>query len=165
MKIFTYVAATLLVPLALLLSAAPGMTDQATARAELRQLHKSSLQAHKDGDWKWFGDNMGDEYVLAFDGEIQRPTREETLRMFEHYFSSTTFSKYDDVVEPVIHVSADGTLGTVLVQVHVLAVMDEGKDTEVRTDATWTWINTWQKIDGRWLLQTNVSNMHDGPPE
>lgn len=165
MRIVTCVAAALLVPVALLLSAATGTTDLSDARAELLQLHKDSLAAHIDGNWKWFGEHMGDDYVLAFDGEIQRPTREDTLAMFRHYFDSTTFTRYDDVTDPIIHVSDDGTLGTVLVQVHVVSVMDEGKTTEVRTDATWTWVNTWQRIEGRWVLQTNVSNMHDGPPQ
>ena len=64
--------------------------------------------------------------------------QQETLAMFLHYFGRTPFSTYDDVAEPMIHISDDGTLGTVLVQVHVVGVADEGKDTEERIDSTWT---------------------------
>jgi hypothetical protein len=154
----------LLLPALILLIAASTSGDHSNARAELLALHKASLQAHFDGNWRWFGENIGDDYVLGYDGEIHRATREATNEMFQEYFSVTSFDAYDDVTEPLIHVSEDGTLGTVLVRVHVSSITNRGEESESRAESTWVWINTWAKVDGRWLLQSNVSNMHEGPP-
>jgi hypothetical protein len=159
-----HLATLLLVPMTLVLNAPEGAASSDDARETLLDLHKASLQAHFDGNWQWFAAHQADDFVMAYDGLLMRPSREESDAMFRHYFSTTTFKTYDDVTEPLIHVSEDGTLGTVLVQVRVVGVSNEGEENEQRLDATWAWINTWGKTKEGWRLLSNVSNMHDGGP-
>jgi hypothetical protein len=92
------------------------------------------------------------------------PGCEETLERFRAYLGNTTFTRYEDASEPIIHVSADATMGWVLVQVHITGVDSEGQANEAEFDATWSWVSIFEKRKGEWLRAANVSNRHDGPP-
>ncbi len=139
-------------------------TDRESDRTILRSLHEDSLRAHREGDWEWFGRGVADDFIAGSRGELVRPSREETLAKFREYLGNTEFSRYHDVVEPIVRISEDGSLGWVLAQVYVAGVQDSSEDDPRRFDTTWTWVSLFQKQDDEWLRVGNVSNMHEGPP-
>ena len=147
------------------LSGCASLNSRQTDIATLRTLHEDSLRAHRDGDWEWFGQGVGDDLVHGNRGEISYPDRAETLERFRDYLGRTDFSTYDNASEPIIHISEDGTMGWVLAHIYIAGVQDEGLDTEHHLDSTWTWISIFEKRYGQWLRVANVSNSHEGPPK
>jgi hypothetical protein len=59
------------------------------------------------------------------------------------------------VTEPIVSVSADGTLGWVVVQVRARGVQGDAKEPLAFVSA---WIELYEKRKGRWVRVGNVSN-------
>ena len=104
---------------------------------------------------------FADDFVSVQAGEISRPTREASRERFERYFARVSFVAWDDIVEPVIEFSVDGTLATVLVhkRVHTTYRDDDGKPAEGIT--IFAWAETWRRRDERWELAMVVSTRRD----
>jgi hypothetical protein len=88
---------------------------------ELRQLQVRQREAHFNGDASQMVSLFADDFVSVLGGEVSRPTRETSRGRFERYFARVNFVAWDDIVEPTVEVSRDGTLATVLVhkRVHI----------------------------------------------
>ena len=81
----------------------------------------------------------------------------QNLNRFQNYLNNSTFLEWDDITPPVIKVSDDATLGYVLVhkKVRLLAKDENGKEQE--ETEIFAWIETYQKIKGKWKLTAVVS--------
>lgn len=156
-----------LIPTAILLFAltlsAPFVRDAAgdprAADADtLRALHARVLRAHLESNTAMLIGNDAGDFVVANRGEITRPTLDERRARFSHYLGSTRFEVYRDLVEPVVEVSADGTLGWVIAQVEAKGMQtgEDGKDVPIAFVCAW--IELYRKEDGRWRSVGNVSN-------
>jgi len=137
----------------------PGVTHAATADIDtLRALHARVIQAHLERNPNLIVRDETADYLVANRGVITRPSLQDRRDRFTAYFASTRFASYVDLVEPVVEVSADGTLGWVVVQVEAKGVQtgDDGKEASVAFVSAW--IELYQKRDGRWFRTGNVSN-------
>ena len=116
------------------------------------------MQAHVERNANLIVRDETDDYVVANRGEIKRPSLKERRERFGSYFGSTRFDSYVDLVEPVVEVSSDGTMGWVMVQIEAKGVQtgDDGKEAPITFVSAW--IELYRKIDGRWLRTGNVSN-------
>jgi hypothetical protein len=144
---------------ALLLFLGGGALCSAGGDAEtLAALHAKVIEAHRANDVEMLLEDESEDYVVASRGEISGPSIAERRERLGSYLGRTTFREYRDLVEPVVRVSADGTLGWVVVQVHVEGEQ-RGSDGEVSPlEFTSAWIELYEKRDGRWLRVGNVSN-------
>ena len=124
---------------------------------ELRALHESQRQAHLDRDAQRLVALFADDFVSVHDGQVSRPDRAASLERFERYFARVTFRAWDDVTPPVVEVSDDATLATILVtkRVHVDYVDEEGQPAEEVTDFAWT--EVWRRREGPWELAMVIS--------
>lgn len=132
------------------------LADIAADEAELLRLHQEILDAHRNiGLEAWLAKGS-DPFISANRGVISYPPKEARSEMFRRYIGSTEFEYYRDMVPPVVKVSADGTLGWVIVQV-------EAKGT--RAGATYqfqsAWIELYEKQRGAWVNVGNVSNFKE----
>lgn len=147
---------------ALLLSAAacapPGGATEADRQA-LLDLHAFVIEAHVEGDVDGWLAVESDDYVSVNRGEITYPTKDDRRSWREPYLASTSFTRYEDLVEPIVKLSADGTLGWVIVEVAVEGVRHapDGTTTPVAFEAAW--IELYEKRGGVWTMTGNVSNM------
>jgi hypothetical protein len=126
--------------------------------AQLRALHERVLEAHRKNDVGMILADDAESPVVANRGEISRPTKEERRRRFEPYFASTRFEVYRDLVEPIVRVSDDGTLGWVVCQVEVRGVQKDEAGKDAKLEFVSAWIELYEKRDGRWWRIGNVSN-------
>ena len=150
-----------LVSLFVLATASPALCLAATDAERLAALHQKAMRAHLESDVELLLEDEAEAYVVASRGEVIRPTLAERRAQFGSYLGRTTFSEYRDIAEPIITVSADGTLGWVVVQVHAVGEQ-AGADGEThRIEFTSAWIELYQKHDGRWLRVGNVSNFKE----
>jgi pSer/pThr/pTyr-binding forkhead associated (FHA) protein len=119
---------------------------------ELFELQARQREAHLSRDASRMAALFADDFVSVRDGEVTRPSRDESRERFERYFARVRFVAWDDIAEPVIEVSDDGTLATVLVRkrVHVAYVEANGQPAEEET--VFAWVEVWRRQDHRWVL-------------
>jgi ketosteroid isomerase-like protein len=129
---------------------------------ELRRRHAREREAHLNRDADLMASLFADDFVSVQDGEVTRPTREASRQRFERYFSRVTFLAWDDEAEPVVDVSEDGTLATILVRkrVHVAYRDDDGQPAEEETH--FAWVEVWRRRDERWELTMVASTKRLG---
>jgi len=127
----------------------------ATDVDRLRALHEKVMRAHREGNVELLLEDEAATYVVASRGEVTQPTLEERRSLLGPYLAGTTFEEYSDAVEPIVSVSADGTLGWVVVQVRARGVQGGEKKPVAFVSA---WIELYEKQKGRWYRTGNVSN-------
>ena len=124
----------------------------------LLALHQTVLQAHLQGDVELLLQDEPDDYVIASQGIVSHPDKAARRQRLGPYLTTTHFETYRDQVPPVVTVSADGTLGWVIVQVYVQGWQTAVDGTSTPLEFVSAWIELYEKRDGRWLRTGNVSN-------
>jgi hypothetical protein len=124
----------------------------------LRALHAKVIRAHRESNPGLLFEDASPDFVQANRGEIQRPTVEERRARFASYLGKTTFEEYRDLVEPIVKVSKDGTLGWVIVQVRARGVQTTDAGTKEPIEFVSAWIELYEKRGGRWISTGNLSN-------
>ena len=130
-----------------------------TDKEILLDMHQKIIQAHLETNVQSWLDMESDEYISANGGVISYESKAERRAGREPYLRATTFNEYRDVVEPIVKISEDGTLGWVIVQVKVSGVQKTQSGAEVPVAFESAWIELYEKRNGRWLCVGNVSNM------
>ncbi len=125
---------------------------------QLRALHEKVILAHRQSDVEVLLEDEAADYVVASRGEVTRPTLDERKERLGPYLRSATFREYRDLIDPVIQVSSDGTLGWVIVQVQASGVRTTQADRKEPIEFTSAWIELYEKRNGRWFRVGNVSN-------
>ena len=141
-----------------LAGALPSLAAPPTDAEQLKALHEKVMRAHRQSNVDLLLEDDPPDPVYANRGEITRPSLEERRSRFASYLGRTTFEEYKDLVEPVVTVSNDGTLGWVIVQVQARGMQTKdggGKEPIAFVSA---WIELYQKRGGRWYRVGNVSN-------
>ncbi len=150
-----------LAPLAVLtllpLAAPPPALDQEKDRDALLENHRQMLRAHLDGDVEWFLRDTADEVVVVRDGDISTTTRDETRTRFHDYLGRTRFLEYRDLHPPIIHISQDGTLASVIVQVSASGRQRNDQGLEEPLQFVAAWLTLFEKREGRWTRVATVS--------
>lgn len=126
--------------------------------AVLLQKHRDVLQYHIDNDLESWMEGEADDYISANGGELSYPTLDERRAGRGPYLKQTTFSEYRDLVEPVVRVSEDGTLGWVICQVQIMGERREENGEPRPVHSVWAWIELYAKQAGNWVRVGNVSN-------
>jgi hypothetical protein len=135
---------------------APGRAPSDTEH--LLALHEEVLRAHRESNVDLLLAAEEDEYVVANRGEITRPDRKARREGLGPYLEQTRFSKYRDKVPPIVKVSADGSLGWVIVQVEARGERTTQTGTVNPLEFVSAWIEVYEKRNGRWVRVGNVSN-------
>ena len=110
--------------------------------------------AHLTYDAELLVDMMADDFTLVDSGEVMRPARAQSLARFRQYFGSVVFRAWDDIAPPVVMVSADGTMATVLVTKFVRTVRraEAANPRAQVTEARFAWLETWRREPAGWRL-------------
>jgi len=142
----------------------PAPSDRAADVAALLAIHQTVLTAHLEGKVEPWMATEADRIVQANNGVISHPEKSARAAGRAGYLARTRFTVYRDLREPIVTVSADGTLGWLLAEVEMQGMQrgDDGIETPV--DATWAWIELYEKQEGAWRGVGNVSNRRPAGP-
>lgn len=127
-------------------------SSSSMAESELLAVHAADRRAHFERDVDGLLAHVGDEIVDVREGNVRRMTRDELRSRFRDYFAKARFSAWDDLAAPVVHVSPDGRLGWMIVQVHVVYTQARKNGTANATDETLAWMSAYEKRNGTWML-------------
>lgn len=127
-------------------------------RREILDLHQKTIDAHWKKNAGFFTQHMGDSYFAVENGEIRHPTREDIASEYECYLSTTTFTEYRDVRQPIVGFSKDGSIAWSVVQVKVAGRDRAESGAEKDFDLTWAWITLYERKGGRWVWLGEASN-------
>jgi predicted enzyme related to lactoylglutathione lyase len=126
---------------------------------EILRLHREVLEAHKNDDVDLWLSARADRVTMVSRGEVLFPTKEENRPRIEAYLEAAEFEEYRDLIDPIVRVSDDGTLGWLVCQVEIVGTRANDEGERERIDSIWAWIELYEKIEGRWYRTGNVSNM------
>lgn len=142
-------------------TAGAGEALRSRGEEELRALHAAVLDAHRTGDVEaWMAVESAD-YVSVNGGRVSHPDSVSRHAARSAYLSSSTFSIYEDVREPIVHVSADGSLGWVIAEVEVRGESSRPGEEPISFHDVYAWIELYERRDGRWKMIGNASNRRD----
>jgi hypothetical protein len=145
-----------------MIAAAPSAAQGRGAdETELLRLHAELIAAHQTNDVERWMAVEASEIVSANGGVVGFLDYERRRQQRARYLAATTFHTYQDVRDPIVRVSRDGTLGWVMAEVEVRGETGEATSREEFHDV-WAWVELYQKIEGHWRLVGNVSNRRPG---
>ena len=120
-------------------------------------LHNAQRDYHFNKDSIAFANQLSDNFISVNKGVTSTPKREETISRYSRYFSSVEFIKWDDVSEPIIKFSDDGSMAyTIVDKIVVVTYKDEnGNVEEGKTHFVWTAI--YKKYGNEWKIDCVTS--------
>lgn len=123
------------------------------AAVQLLKLHEEERRAHFETNIDLLQKTAPDQFISVANGKIYRVSKSEEKEMFEQYFKDAKYLKWDDLEPPIVKVSADGTMGWVIVRLEVRRLSAQKKE----EGFIYAGIMTYEKQDGKWLRVANVS--------
>ncbi|HEX9189953.1 MAG TPA: hypothetical protein VGB87_22945, partial [Vicinamibacteria bacterium] len=153
-------SAILRTPLLPSCAASPGSPAD-RARDELRAAHQADRWAHFQRDVDLLLEGQAAAFISATRGDLLRASPSDTRSRFERAFSSARYLEWDDLEQPVITVSDDGTLGTTLVRVRVRRLENPGTPEARETGFQYAGAMTYERRDGRFVRTQNASTFRE----
>ena len=127
-------------------------------KSEIIALHEKEIKAHLNKDVEFFVQDIAEDYIAVSYGEIRKPTIEEIRSQFTSYLNNTDFRRYEDLREPIIRFSKDGSLAWTILQVVVKGKRTRDDGSEKNLDFTCAWITLYKRQDDKWIRLTDVSS-------
>ena len=131
--------------------------DLDKATKEILALHNAQRGYHFQKDSVAFANQFSDQFISVNRGLITSPSKDETISRYNSYFSSVDFVKWDDLNEPVIKFSDDGTMAYTVVD-KIVQVNYKADDGSVFTDSThFAWTAIYKKYESGWKVDCVTS--------
>ena len=97
------------------------VVDKDQVEKEILALHQQERVFHLEKKAEEFSDYLSENVIMLNRGKVNTPTRAENKERFQNYFNSVEFLEWDDMEEPIIKISEDGSMAYVVVQKIVTA--------------------------------------------
>ena len=140
------------------ISEAQPRVDLEKERLKLLEVHKADREAHFKTDVDLLQLRSPDEFIAVSDGKIYRTKKADERKQFAEYFKGAKYYEWDDVEEPIVRISKDGSLAWMVTRLRVRRVQ---KGNERRF--IYAGIMTYERQDGRWMRVANVSTFENSP--
>ncbi len=134
-----------------------GQFDEKKETAAILKLHNLRRDYHFNKDSIAFVNQLSENFISVNKGVITRPSRSETLKRFSNYFSSVEFVKWDDVSEPIIKFSEDGTLAYTIVDKMVQVTFEDAEGKTVNEETHFAWTAIYRKCGDEWKIECVTS--------
>lgn len=131
--------------------------DLEAEKAKILEMHRLQRDYHFNKDSIAFANQLSDSFISVNRGVVSSPTREATVARYNGYFSAVNFVKWDDVSDPIIKISDDGSLAYTVVDkiVEVTYKNADGNDSIGSTHFAWTAI--YRKYGDQWKIDCVTS--------
>lgn len=120
-------------------------------------LHNAQRDYHFNKDSIAFANQLSDNFISVNRGIISTPEKEATISRYNSYFSSVEFLKWDDVSEPIIKFSDDGSMAyTIVDKIVEVTYTDENGNTE-KSETHFAWTAIYKKYGNEWKIDCVTS--------
>jgi hypothetical protein len=133
--------------------------DLEKEKAELLRLHKADREAHFKTDVELLQRSSPEEFIAVSRGKIHRSKKSDERKMFTEYFKGAKYDEWDDLEEPIVRVSKDGSMAWAITRLRVKRTQKDGAGKDKEEKFTYAGIMTYEKADGRWMRVANVSTV------
>lgn len=131
----------------------PRINDQ----QELLKLHEQQKTAHLTYNAELFIEMFAENLTQLQKGNVSTSSKEESLTRFKKYFSNFKFIEWENLKPPIIKISQDGTMATIIVQKRVRGTYKNDKGDETFQQTDFAWLEVWEKQNGKWKIVTVAS--------
>lgn len=131
--------------------------DEAAERQKILILHHAQRDYHFNDKAEEFAGQMNADFISINHGIVSRPTLAENTERFGAYFKSVSFSKWDDVAEPIIRFSDDGSLAYTIVQKEVVLTYPSEQGDTIESKTEFAWLAIYRKNNGEWKIESVAS--------
>ena len=131
--------------------------DEASATQEILDLHHVQRAYHFEKKAEEFAGMMSADFISVNGGIVSRPTYEENLQRFGNYFGSVEFIKWDDLSEPVIRFSEDGSLAYTIVDKEVILQYETEEGNMLKDTTHFAWTAIYRKGKDGWKIESIAS--------
>lgn len=132
------------------------------ALEQLQQVRQQHRLAHINRDANLLVSTFADNFYLVQDGRVAQPGSEDSLAQFQPYFDSVTFVAWDDLAPPIITLSNDRQMASVIVSKLVRIVPRHDEQAEGQ-QTIFAWLETWQRHNGEWQIKVLASTQQPSP--
>lgn len=123
-------------------------------KAALLEIHSRDRRAHFATDVEAALASVHEPHIYVRNGVIQHLSCSDLEKTFREYFRDTTFLEWNDLEEPIVNVSRDGTMGWMVERLKVRRIIKgEGDERQF----IYAGITVYEKRDGTWLKVANAS--------
>ncbi|MCM3904320.1 MAG: hypothetical protein ND866_21710 [Pyrinomonadaceae bacterium] len=131
--------------------------DLEKEKAELLRLHKVDREAHFKTDVDLLQQSSPEEFISVSEGKIYRTNKAAERKQFEGYFRGAKYYEWDDIEEPIISISRDGSMAWMVTRIRVRRTQKDAAGVETERKFIYAGIMTYEKKAGKWVRIANVS--------
>jgi hypothetical protein len=136
---------------------AQAAADSEKEKSELLRLHRADREAHFKTDPDMLQERTPEVLISVSRGKIHRSSRAEGRKRFAEYFRGARYFEWDDLEEPIIRVSRDGSMAWMITRIRVRRVQKDEAGGEREERFVYAGIMTYEKREGKWMRVANVS--------
>lgn len=123
----------------------------------IRALLQQERKAHFDRNVELFVSEFSDSMISVNKGKVKQVSLDENKKRISNYFGSVQFVKWDDVAEPQIRFSDDGSMAYAIVQKQVILTYPDNLQHTITDTTDYAWVSIYRKQKGEWKVETNIS--------
>ncbi|MEL7249151.1 MAG: hypothetical protein AAFO03_12055 [Bacteroidota bacterium] len=133
----------------------PGF-DETTARQQILELEQLQRHVHFAADATTFAELLAEPNLSVNRGRVSTSTRAENQERFQGYFDSVHFIEWDDLAEPNICFSKDGTLAYSVLQKRV-TVQYPTEEGLYHGSTDFAWTSIYRRTGDSWEIEAVTS--------
>lgn len=131
--------------------------DLEKEKAELLRNHRAAREAHFKADADLLLERAPEVFISVSRGKVSKSARAAVRKMFEEYFRGAKYFEWDDLEEPIVRVSKDGSMAWMITRIKVRRVQKDASGKEQEEKFVYAGIMTYEKLEGKWRQVANVS--------
>ena len=124
---------------------------------QILKLHNAQRHYHFNKDSIAFANQQSTNFISVNRGKISSPKQSETISRYHGYFSSVEFLKWDDISEPIIKFSDDGSMAYTIVDKIVAVSSQDIKGNKTVSETHFAWTAIYKKYDDQWKIDCVTS--------
>ena len=132
-------------------------TDFVNEENAIRKLLQQERKAHFEKNVDLFVSEFADSMISVNKGKVTKLSVEQNKKRIQPYFSRVEFIKWDDVAEPLIQFSDDGTLVYAIIQKQVILSYPDSSGNKFIDTTNYAWASIYRKQRGEWKVECNIS--------
>ena len=130
--------------------------DLEAHRRTLFDLNEQMRTAHLDGDIETVISVQAYPYTKVNSGRVTHPTADEDAERFTNYLSGMNITAWDDLIEPIITISDDATLATVIYRKRLVMTPVGQGDAAQPFEGIFAWQSTYRRGPEGWKQISDV---------